>query len=164
MNRKITAIFTRDIIKIAVWKTWIHNRSGKQTVVFVFCCAACVFRLIEGERSWFVGFLAVCGALLLIINLADYWLDASRETAKFDRAETDATRQFAFTDANIKIISDSGQAEFAWKTIKKVWRYPTIWLILVRNEGFFTLPNANLDEELENFIIGKVRENGGKVV
>ena len=164
MNREITVVYTRDLIKLAVWKTWIHNRSGKQTVAFVFCCAACVLLLIEGERSWFVGFLATAAALLLIANLAEYRLDASRATAKFDRAETDATRQFAFTDANIKITSDSGQTEFSWKTIKKVWRYPTMWLILVRNEGFFTLPNANLDDKLENFIIGKVRENGGKVV
>jgi hypothetical protein len=36
-----------------------------------------------------------------------------------------------------------------------------VWLIFIAKQGYTTLPTANLDDELKQFIAEKVRENSG---
>jgi len=77
---------------------------------------------------------------------------------KFNRMEK-LTAKFHFTDERIAIESDIGKNELSWKMIEKIWEYPSVWLVFIAKQGYITLPTANLDDELKQFIAVKVREN-----
>jgi RNase P protein component len=47
--------------------------------------------------------------------------------------------------------------------IEKIWEYPSVWLVFIVKQGYTTLPTANLDEELKQFIAEKVRKNNGGI-
>ncbi len=38
------------------------------------------------------------------------------------------------------------------------------WLVFIAKQGYVTLPTADIDEELKQFITLKVKENGGKEI
>lgn len=43
--------------------------------------------------------------------------------------------------------------------IDKIWKYPSFWLIFIAKQGYITLPLVEVDQELEEFISQKVKEN-----
>lgn len=76
---------------------------------------------------------------------------------KFKRMD-EPTAKFRFTDDLIGIESNIGWTELSRKMIEKIWKYPSLWLVFIAKQGYITLPTANLDEELKQFITAKVTE------
>lgn len=83
---------------------------------------------------------------------------------KFNRMGSDPTVRFRFTDFGIWGESDLGSSEISWKFIGRILRLPKVWIIYWAKQGYSTLPIEEIDEELQQFIIHKVTENGGKII
>ena len=161
MDREIIVSYSRDLINFAVWKFWTRNIGLSNFIIFALVCVAFIGVFLSGDRSWFLGFLGAAIAFCLGIGCVSYFIYLSRSTEKFNRMET-PTAKFRFTDERIGIESDIGWTELSWKMIEKIWKYPSVWLVFIAKQGYITLPTVNLDDELKQFIILKVRENGGK--
>jgi hypothetical protein len=73
------------------------------------------------------------------------------------------TAVFEFTDEEISSETDLGSSRMKWKAIKKIWRFPEAWLLFITEWQYITLPIADLTDEIRQFILVKVQEQGGKV-
>ncbi|CAN5662948.1 hypothetical protein BH24ACI3_BH24ACI3_05100 [soil metagenome] len=163
MNREITVQYSRDLIKQAVWKFWVRSIGLSGFVGFFVVCVGFLYFLFSGDRSWFTGFL---GAVVLIaagIGVASYFIYLNRSMEKFNRMD-EPTAKARFTDDLIAIESDIGWTELSWKMIEKIWKYPSVWLVFIAKQGYVTLPTANLDEELKQFITAKMAEQINKEI
>ena len=158
MNREITVNYSRELIKFAVWKFWTRNIGLKNFVIFAIVCVAFILFILSGDRSWFLGFLGATIVFSLGIGCASYFIYLNRSMEKFNRMKT-PTAKLRFTDECIGIESDIGRTELSWKMIEKIWEYPSVWLVFIAKQGYITLPTANFDDELKQFIAEKVREN-----
>ena len=160
MNREITVSYSRELIRFAVWKFWTRNIGLGSFLIFAAVCVAFILVFLSGDRSWFLGFLGAAIVFSLGIACASYFIYLRRSMEKFDRMET-PTAKFRFTDERVGIESNIGSTELSWKMIEKIWQYPSVWLVFIAKQGYITLPTANLDDELRQFITERVRENNG---
>lgn len=162
MNREITASYSRELVKFAVWKFWTRSIGLGGFVVFAAFCITFIVLFLLGDRSWLLGFLGAMIVFCLAIGGGSYFVYLKRSMEKFNRMEM-PTAKFYFTDEGIAAESDIGKSEIPWKMIEKIWEYPSVWLVFIAKQGYFILPTANLDEELKQFIRKKVRENNGGI-
>ncbi len=161
MDREVTVRYSPELIKLAVWKFWARSIGLGGFLAFAVACVAFVYFLMAGDRSWLLGFLGAIVGLGLIVGILSYFIYLNRSMEKFKRMEA-PTAKFRFTDERIGIESNIGWTELSWKMIEKIWKYPTVWLVFIAKQGYVTLPTADLDEELRQFITLKVKESGGK--
>lgn len=161
MDREITVRYSPELIKFAVWKFWARSIGLGGFVAFAVTSVAFVYFLVSEDRSWLLGFLAAVVGLCLIIGILSYFIYLNRSMEKFKRMEV-PTAKFRFTDERIGIESNIGWTELSWKMIDKVWKYPSVWLVFIAKQGYVTLPTADLDEELKQFITLQVKESDGK--
>lgn len=158
MNREITVKYSRELIKLAVWKFWTRTIGVTGFVGFAIVCVAFLYFLFVGDRSWFLGFLGAVVAIGLLVGIVSYRIYLNRSMEKFRRMD-EPTAKLRFTDERIGIESSIGWTELSWKMIEAIWKYPSVWLIFIAKQGYITLPTADLDEEIKQFIALKLREN-----
>jgi hypothetical protein len=156
MNREITVSYSRELIKFAVWKFWTRNIGLRNFVIFALVCVAFILVFLSGDCSWFLGFLGAAIVFSFGLGCVSYFISLRSSMKKFNRMET-PTAKFRFTDERIGIESNIGWTELSWKMIEKIWEYPSVWLIFIAKQGYVTLPTANHDDELKQFIVRKVR-------
>jgi hypothetical protein len=163
MEREVTVKYSPELIKFAVWQFWVRSIGTGGFISFAVALVAFVYFLIAGDRSWLLGFLGSVVGLCLACGVVSYNIYLSRSMEKFKRMETHEAK-FRFTDERIGIESDIGRTELSWKMIEKVWKYPQVWLVFIAKQGYVTLPTADIDEELQQFITRKVQESGGTAI
>jgi hypothetical protein len=160
MDREITVSYSDDILRFTVWKFWIRSIGVGGFIGFAVICVAFLYLFLSGNRSWFVGFLGAMVCVSFGIGVVSYFIYLNRSLEKFRRMDTPSAK-FRFSDDRIGIESDIGWTELSWKMIEKIWKYPSVWLVFIVKQGYFTLPTAEIDDELKEFISQKVKENGG---
>jgi hypothetical protein len=160
MDREVTVRYSRELIRYAVRRFWVRSIGVGGFISFAVALLTFFYFLIAGDRSWLLGFLGSVAGLCLLIGVMSYHIYLSRSMEKFKRMET-PTAKFRFTDDRIGIESDIGWTELSWKMIEKVWTYPGVWLVFIAKQGYVTLPTADIEEELRQFITRKIRESGG---
>ena len=99
-------------------------------------------------------------ALVVLVGLA--YVRAA--IGKF-RAMADSTVLWRFGDDSLATASDLGSVEIRWQAVSEVWRFPEVWLLFfgARGWGYSTLPTDALETEVQDFILARIRANGGKV-
>ena len=70
---------------------------------------------------------------------------------------------FRVTDDCFIVTSPTSESRLSWVTIKKVWRFKDLWLLFVGPSKFVMLPTAVLSDDIESFIVDKIRAGGGRV-
>ena len=160
MNREVTVRYSPELIKFAVWKFWIRTIGIAGFVGFAVVCIAFIYVLLSGDRSWRFGFLAAVAGISFGIGIVSYFIFLKQIMAKFERTNSAKIR---FTDDRIGFESNMGVSELPWNMIDKIWKYPSVWLVFIAKQGYVTLPTADLDEEIKEFVLQKVNENGGKL-
>jgi hypothetical protein len=163
MEREVTVKYSPELIKFAVWQFWVRSIGPRGFISFVVVLLAFVYFLIAGDRSWILGFLGSVVGLCIVFGVLSYNIYLRRSMEKFKRMDT-PTAKFRFTDDRIGIESDIGWTELSWKMIEKVWKYPKVWLVFIAKQGYVTLPTADIDDELQQFITRKVQESGGAAI
>ncbi|MGH9947719.1 MAG: YcxB family protein [Pyrinomonadaceae bacterium] len=157
MNREIEVRYTRELIKFAVRKFWTRSIGVGGFVSFGIVFAAFIYFLLTSDRSWTLGFLGSVVGLGLVIGIVSYLTYLNRSLEKFKRMD-EPTATFRFTDERIAMESNIGWTELSWTMIDKIWKYPSVWLVFIARQGYLTLPTADLDDELKQFITSKVED------
>lgn len=161
MNRDIEVTYSRELIKFVVWKFWMRSVGIGGILSFAIVCVAFVYFLFSGDRSWLLGFSGSVVGLCLVFGLVLYFVTLNRSLEKFRQMDK-PTANFRFTDDRIGIESDIGSNELSWKMVEKIWKYPLVWMMFIKKQGYITLPTASLDEELMEFISLKIEKNGSQ--
>lgn len=163
MNAEITVEYSKRLIHTATRRFWFRWIGWSGFTAFGFLLVAFLFLVGTGDRSWYTPIAGTILVLGFAVGTAGYFIYKRRAFSVFDQMkETKATMRF--DDEGISVQSDIGSSRIRWKMIRKVWRFPEVWLLFYGNESYSTLPIGTLSDELKGFIVDKVASNGGKVL
>jgi hypothetical protein len=73
------------------------------------------------------------------------------------------TQTYLITDDALQVKNPYAQGAMPWTKFEKLCRFDDMWLLFITKATYYVLPADEMRGEVGEFIIGKVRENGGKV-
>lgn len=162
MQFHATLNYTEDLIARAVLLYWRRTVGiGLVAMVGLIICLL-AWRLADGDRSWIVGLLMAVTILGVAMPLAVYVVHYRNSMSKF-RAMARPTAVFTADDEGFTISSDEGTATLKWSAVAEVWRSEQLWLILFSKSRFSTLPLEGVPEQMQAFVIDRIRASGGRI-
>lgn len=124
--------------------------------------ALLVWLLLQGDRSWLVGMVASVVVLGLAMPGVVYLVHYKNSISKFrDMAQPIAT--FVAEDDSFTLSSDRGTTTLKWDTVVELWRFEAFWLLLFSKAQFVTVPLEGMPQQMQSYVLDRVRSAGGKV-
>ncbi len=162
MEYRIIVTYGDRTINSAAKHFWIKSQRLNLVIGPVVLLLAWGLWFVSGGKSWLTATLIVLCLVLIIISIAVYFVYRHRSLRIFREMESPQAT-WKFTDDSLSVESDIGRSEFKWQIIKKLWRFDDVWLLFYANQTYSTLPVADVPEEVKQFIVERVRSQGGKV-
>ncbi len=170
MDVTITINATEAYLMLGQRRYWLRRLGWWQVnvmpvilgpMLFVVLVSCFPFRLTE--RPWLtLLLLVVCCAIPVGFRLGlQMWTTRAIRRAIAKWGEYQAT--IRLTDASVYDRSPYAEHDYPWDKFEQVWRFDDVWLLFLSPRLFYLLPADQITPEVGEFIVGKVRENGGKV-
>ncbi len=158
----IILTYSEPFVKEAVRSYWLKTVGYLFPVVSLLLATFVIYRVINGDRSWFIG---VIGAVVVIgcgIMVASYFVQLNISLARLRRMKIPkATLELG--EEQFKVVSDAGATEIKWSLIKQIWCFEHTWLLLFSGHEFITLPTDGLSEQSKEFITERAKANRAKI-
>jgi hypothetical protein len=155
-------IYNELLIRQAVFAYW-RRTVGAFFVPFLFAMTAWFVALVlEHDLSWQTGVFGTILGLGFVMSASVYVIHYRNSLAKF-RELKDAEANFQADEQSFSVESNIGKSTLHWTSVKEVWKFQDVWLLLFSKAHFSTLPVANLYPDLQQLIIDSVRAAGGKI-
>ena len=162
MQNRATLNYTERLVEKAVRLFWLRTVGYGELVAVVVMTTVLAWRLMEGDRSWFVGVLATLVFLSIAIPLAIYFGHYRNSLGKF-REMKQPIAEFVVDEDALTLSSDLGATTLKWGAVTEVWRFESLWLLLFSKSQFVTIPLDGLPESMREFVLERVRASGGKI-
>lgn len=162
MQHRATLNYTERLVEKAVRLFWLRTVGYGELVAVVVMIAVLAWRIVEGDRSWFVGVLATLVFLSIAIPVAIYFGHYRNSLGKF-REMKQPVAEFVVDENSLTLSSDLGATTLKWGAVTEVWRFESLWLLLFSKAQFVTIPLDGLPESMREFVLERVRESGGKI-
>lgn len=160
--QEINLKYSEPIIRKAIRAYWWKNVGPLFPIIALLLTVFVIYRVVEGDRSWFIGGLGTLVLISFTIMTALYFVDLRRSLNRLRRMKTpEAILELG--EDRFKVISDVGSSEIKWDLITNIWRFKHVWLILFSASEFMTLPIEGISEQSKAFIVKKAEENGAKI-
>jgi len=151
--------YDEAVMKAAVWKYVLraafleHTWSSVLAISGVLGCALLLFVLhaLTFGAGLFAGLVAAI-ALLFVYTGWAHWRGMRAKLRRM--SEPKAT--FRLSDEDVSIEADSGSSRLPWTTIKDVWRFDRVWLLMLASNQFITLPLQGAPPDALAFLNSKV--------
>lgn len=162
MATTVTLQFTEADVRTAVNCYWKRTVGVTFVVATVFLIAVFLWRVAGGDRSWIIGALGAF-LLLVVVIVATAYIAPYRHALAAFRALDPPEATMTLDDATLSIASSVGSSTVAWSTVKELWRFERVWLLLFSKAQFVTLPVRCLSPEAQAEITERVRSVGGRI-
>ena len=162
MHRQLILTYNKEFIKKANKHFWLRSYTLKTVIGDSLVASLFAYKWIKGDSSWLIGFLGMCVLVVLTIRFVTYFIPLKQGLSRFEQMQSKDVL-LTLTDETFSAKSDLGLWEVPWRIIKKVWKFPELWLLFPAESGHFSLPISMLDSEAQKFIISQVQKNGGEV-
>lgn len=162
MKYEVTVEYSEELIKTATRRFLAKLLGWDYLVAWLVMLAALIVLLCLGQRGWFVGAL---GAVLVIAALVAVmvWVVFHRRALTTLRRMETPKALFVFDDDGIAVTSDLSSGNLKWQAIQKLWCFPEAWLLFFAKGVYSTLPTGCLTDEIKQFIVGKLKEQGTRI-
>jgi hypothetical protein len=161
MDRQIRVRVTQDLL-IRGARRHEQTLGPRQTWWFAFLCVLFVINVVFSPLHPIT--FAVGGVIALAIGwhvvtrfLLARW--ARKQVAQW--GEYEAT--YRITDEGLHISTPYFNGVCPWSQFRKLHRFKDVWLLITGPTDVRALPSDTLQGEVGEFVIRKIRENGGKV-
>jgi len=157
----LTITFTRELLLRANRYFLVRSFGFRGTVSLLAVVLLFVYLLVSGERDWLFG-ASAAGVFFVIVLIVMVFRVRQEYAVKRFEMMKDKSAHLRFGSDMVEMTSDLGRSEVPWNQFVQLWRQPDFWLLFYDRNAFVTLPAAQLEPELRDFIVEKVRQNGGK--
>lgn len=157
-----TARYSEPLVRAAVTRFWLRSLGWRFALTLLGLGLLLSYRVAVGDRSWWVGVLGavVCFSLLLG-GLG--WFGQRRRALEAFRDLENGEATFTLSEDRLAVRSSRASAELPWSTIREVWRYPDLWLLVYSPNSFSTLPLGGVPPEALAELEKRVRKAGGRL-
>ena len=162
MSHEATLIYSEALLRQAVFAFWRRSVGVGFLAALLVAVLGLVVLVAQGMASWLVGTIAAVLVLGIGFAAAVYVVHYRNSLRKFRQMDKPQAT-FRADESSFTIISDIGPSTLQWSTVKELWQFPSVWLLLYSKAQFTTLPLACLSPETQAYIVQRVRESGGKV-
>ena len=135
--RFVAAAMRRDFL----WRGYL--------IAAVVACVPVYFRWSSG--AWDTGALAFYLGLAAIVIVLFHGLlrMSARNQVKLWRTQSpDGRIQFIFDAEGFEAVVGASRNRFAWKNLRRVWRYPDVWMFeIVKMRSVFLPPDCLSEEQ-----------------
>ena len=162
MTYQATVTYTKPIIRSAMRQFWFRYIAWHGFAVIAISTIVAAVLIATGDRSWVAGMFAVLSIISLATSTAVYVVLLRRSFWRFNHMHSKSAN-FTFSDESLTVASDLGKSEMSWRAIKKIWKFPDVWLLFVSKSVFITLPLSDIDASTQEFIAEQTVRHGGRV-
>ena len=131
-------------------------------ILMILLTAFVIYRLVQGDRSWYVGFISSVILFAIVIFASSYVVHLRRSIERFRRMKL-PTATMEMNSDQFRIESDVGATEVKWSHISRVQCFPGSWLLFFSGNDFVTLPLEGLSEDSKELILSTAESNGAKI-
>lgn len=162
MQHQATLLYSEPLLRRAVVAFW-RRTVGRGFLVAQVAVAVCLAALLrQGDRSWVVGAFATILVLSVAFLAALYVVHYRNAMGKFREMGAPQASMLA-EESGFTFASGIGSSSLRWASVREVWRFDEVWLLLFSKAQFVTLPVGCLPPEMRAFILERVKAAGGKV-
>ncbi len=159
---KTTLVYSEQLLRQAVFAFWYRTIGPGFLIALVAAALGLGVLIVRGERSWLVGVLATVFVVGIALAASLYFVHYRASLRKFqEMGASQAT--FCAEESSFTISSDIGTTTLQWSTVKELWQFTGVWLMLYSKAQFSTLPTAYLSPEMRDYVVQRIRAAGGKV-
>ncbi len=115
----------------------------------------------HGTTADYLAGFGLVGAILLGLSL-NYFKNMRDARASAEKWG-DRDILFHFTDECLHVTTPDSDARYPWHVFERLVRYKDLWLLFYSRLHYLVLPADEMAAGPSEFLIAKVRENGGKV-
>jgi hypothetical protein len=162
MPHEATLIYSTALLRQAVFAFWRRSVGAGFFVALLIAGIGLVVLVALGQASWIIGALATVLAVGIGFAAAIYIVHYRNSLRKFRQMDTPRST-FRAEESSFTMSSDIGTTTLQWSTVKELWQFQSVWLLLYSKSQFTTLPVECLSPETQAYIVQRVRESGGKV-
>ncbi|HKP76617.1 MAG TPA: YcxB family protein [Longimicrobiaceae bacterium] len=150
---EFTYELTPELSRAATRRFFQHQLGWRAPVALLAYAAACGILLMTGD-TLLTGIFIGAGLLLVVLAVVAYFV-RTRRNAGLLAVLTDHSARCRITDDGFELHNALGNSTFAWHMVKKVVRYPDVWLLFVGPQPFW-LPAGPLQGEAGRRILEHV--------
>jgi YcxB-like protein len=162
MPHDATLIYSKALLHQAVFAFWRRSVGIGFFVALLIAALGLIVLMALGQSSWIIGGLAAVLLVGVAFAMVVYVVHYRRSLHKFSQMDNPEAK-FHAEESSFTMSSDIGTTTLQWSSVKELWQFPNVWLLLYSKAQFTTLPLACLSAETQAYIVQRVRESGGKV-
>ena len=165
MNAEIHLQWTEDLLVRAqerFLRTYSMRRRWWSLVSFGVSFAFFLVCVVFGPAHYMTWVFAAIAAFSLVELFLFPWLRRRGIRTGF-RKLGEYTQTYIIADDALHVKNPYGQGIAPWCKFEKLHRFDDMWLLFITKAVYYILPVDEMKGEVGDFIISKVRENGGKV-
>jgi YcxB-like protein len=162
MSHEVTLRYNEPLLRRAVVCFWWRTVGPGYVIAQVILAACLVWLMLNGDRSWLSGALAMCFVMGIAVPVAVFVVHYRNSMRKF-RAMGEPEATFTAGESSFSLASRLGSSTAPWSAITEVWQFPTFWLLFFSRAQFSTVPLADITPETKAFILERVEASGGKI-
>ena len=162
MSHEATLIYSESLLREAVFGFWRRSIGTGFILMLVVLPVILGVLVVIGAPLWFLITLAVLFVLAAAVAVALYIGHYRNSLRKFHQMDKPQAT-FRADESSFTMSSDAGTTTLQWSSVKELWQFPSVWLLLYSKAQYSTLPLACLSPETQAYIVQRVRESGGIV-
>jgi hypothetical protein len=132
-------------------------------LIALACLAFAAILLLAGHVDRWIAYLLLSAALLLLaLQLAVYLVQRRRSLAIIETLEVRGTT-WRLSGEAFEVGNQWGQARLKWPLVAELLAGRDLWLLLMRDGGYMTLPHAGVPTAALDFLRQQVVAHGGRL-
>jgi hypothetical protein len=152
---------TPALSRAATRRFFQHQLGWRVPLALVGYAAACGMMVMIGA-TLLTGVFIGAGVLLVVLAVLAYFVRTRRNAGLLGQV-ADRSALCRVTDEGIELHNELGHSTFPWRMVRKVVRYPDVWLLFIGPQPFW-LPAAPLAAAAGDHILDRSSRAGAKVV
>jgi hypothetical protein len=161
MEQQATLEYTLPLLREAVAGFWRRSVGLGFLVALALCVVVLCVLLIQGDRSWAVGFIAAVLLFGLLFIAAVYFVHYRNALQKFQNMGA-PTATLRVSQDSFTVTSGAGSSTLPWTSVTEVWKLQNVWLLLFSKAQFMTLPLKSIPKDMRAFVLERISSAGGK--
>ena len=145
----------QSAVRAYVWKSQMGGKGWvSPAVAFVIIVGASLV-LLGNEFNAAAGLIGAAVAAVALIAATLWWMASRARQAKL-ALMNEPRAEFVILDDAVEVKTDLGSGRIAWKSIRQIWKFKRVWLLMMDPNRFVTLPLADAPAEALQFLDQKI--------